>query len=52
MKPVRFIRAWQTYSKGQIITPNAAFGETLVINKICEYIEEEDAKRPENGPAS
>lgn len=40
MKPVRFIRPWQTYSKGAVITPQAAFGETLVRNNICEYVEE------------
>lgn len=43
-KPVRFIRAWQTYSVGQVITPSAAFGETLVLNRLAEYLPEEKQK--------
>ena len=39
MKPVRFIRAWQTYSVGNVIYPTAAYGQTLVASGKCEYIE-------------
>lgn len=40
-RKARFIRAWQTYSVGQVITPQPALGETLVLNRICEWVEEE-----------
>lgn len=40
MKPVKFIRAWQTYSVGDVIYPMAAFGQTLVDSGKGEYVEE------------
>lgn len=45
MKPLRFIRAWQTYCVGAIIRPTAAFAQTLVRNKLCEYVEEPKPKK-------
>lgn len=44
MKPIRFIRAWQTYSVGDVITPTAAYGQTLVLSGKCEYVEEKKTK--------
>ncbi len=49
MKPIRFIRAWQQYSVGDVIHPTAAYGETLVVSGKCEYVEEKKPVRKKAG---
>ena len=40
MRKVKFRRPWQTYRVGDVIEPTAAFGQTLVMRNICEYVDE------------
>jgi hypothetical protein len=44
-KPVRFILAWQTYSVGDVITPNGTHRDWLLDNGYVEPVDSVD-RRP------